>query len=443
MLIETVEGELDLKNDTTLRQSQAPESQVARLEMMLEVSRRLNATLDLESLLRDLIKLAIDLTNTEAAAVFLLDEKTETSQLSAVSGDRQGQPKTTHLSLNGSVASWIIKSGEPIVIHRIQEDERRFSEIDQLVDLELRMILGVPLVVKEKTIGVIEVFNKTEGAVFAGADIQALDMLATQAAVAVSNARRFKHSGQLVNVFHELRSPLTSIVGFSRLMLASSDLEADDFRAGLTSINREATRLSQIVNDFLDLTRIETGRVYMNREMVNFEVLAQEVIDLFYPQALEKRITLSLKVASPVPHLPADRDRLKQVLINLVDNAIKYSYQDGEVTLDLFCNEVRNQIAVTDTGRGIAPDELGLVFEKFYRVRNDDELIKGAGLGLALAKKIIEAHGGDIWVESEKGKGSTFHITLPVEPPEIVSSTSRTEESSLSDQEERCKDPLH
>jgi signal transduction histidine kinase len=210
---------------------------------------------------------------------------------------------------------------------------------------------------------------------------------------------------------------MTSIIGFSRIILSSPDIDVDDVRLGLESINREATRLSQIVNDFLDLAKIETGRIYMNKELVDLESLTKEVIDMFYPLAREKEITFVLQVNQTLPRIPADRDRLKQVVINLLDNAIKYGYQGGEVTVSLSCQGgMRVLCAIKDTGRGIGPQDLELVFDKFYRIQMDnEEKIRGAGLGLALAKKIIEAHGGDIWVESEVEVGSTFAFSLPLQ----------------------------
>jgi signal transduction histidine kinase len=416
VVVDAIGARVNLKRYPVQNQAQTQDIQVARLEMMLEVSRTLNSTLDLDVLLQEIINIAIELTETEAASVLLLDERKELSQFQVVTGQKQRPLALSVLSLEGSVAGWIIKSGEPLVIHNIQEDERRFSEIEQRPSFEPRMILGVPLVAQQKMIGVIEVFNKSPDLTFTGGDIQTLNTLATQAAIAIANARLFKHSDQLVNVFHEIRSPMTSIIGFSRIMLASPEMDRQDFQTGLESINREATRLSQIVNDFLDLAKIETGRLSMLKELVNLEVLVQEVIDLFYPQSFEKEITLSMSVDAPLPHIPADGDRLKQVIINLVDNAIKYNHhRGGEVVVALSGNAVRGQVSVRDTGKGIAPGDLELVFDKFYRIRDDEEMVRGAGLGLALAKRIIEVHGGDIWLESEVGVGSTFTFSLPIQ----------------------------
>lgn len=414
MLLKTAENLRD-EEELDDNHGQPLEVQVARLEMMLEVSRALNSTLDLDVLLQSIIKVAIQLTDTEAASILLLDEKKDELHFQAVAGEKQGQLETISVPLDGSIAGWIIKSGEPIVIYNLREDERHYSEIDRLTDFETRSILGVPLTIKDRIIGVIEVLNKREDTDFTGGDIQTLTTLATQAAIAIENARLFKQNDQLVNVFHELSSPMASIIGHSQLMLSTPDIDNDDMRSGLESINREATRLSHIVNDFLDLAKIETGRVSMNKSPVDFETLIREVINLFYPQSIEKEITLSLDTVAKLPPISADRDRLKQALISLIDNAIKYNRRHGDITIRLSCNEVRAQISIQDTGRGILPHDLELIFDKFYRVQNDMDEFNGAGLGLALAKKIVEAHQGDIWVESEMGVGSIFTFSLPLQ----------------------------
>jgi signal transduction histidine kinase len=169
-----------------------------------------------------------------------------------------------------------------------------------------------------------------------------------------------------------------------------------------------------MVHDFIDLTRIETGRIQMDKLMVDVSALTQEVVDLFYPLALERKVTLTLNIHPPAPEIPADAARLKQVIVNLVDNAIRYNREGGEVVITLGCNRVRMQLSVRDTGQGIASKDIGLVFDKFYRGQVDEETEPGVGLGLSMAKEIIEAHGGDIWVQSEVGVGSNFSFSLPL-----------------------------
>lgn len=415
MFIRKIGNELSSKNITGSR-VQSPEVQVARLEMMLEASQAFNSTLDLNALLQSIMEVATQLTDTEAASILLLDRREGEFYFEMTTDEKQEQAEPIIVPFAGSMAGWIVKNGEPLIVDNIQEEEHHFSEVELITPFKMQAVLGVPLVVKEKTIGVIEVFNKHGQTSFTNDDILTLNILAPQAAAAIENIRFVEQKGRLDRVFNELQSPMSSIIGSSQVMLANPNIDTQDLRSGLERINREATRLSQMVNDFLDLTKIETGRIQMDKRKIDLRSLAQEVIDQLYPQALEHKITLSLNVVKhTIPEISADADRLKQVMANLVDNAIKYNREGGKVDVILSCNQVRVQLSVRDTGKGIAPKDLGGIFDKFYRGQdNEDEIARGAGLGLSLAKKIIEAHGGDIWVQSELGIGSSFTFSLPL-----------------------------
>ncbi len=390
----------------------APEVQVARLEMMLEVSRVFNSTLDLHALLPSIIEIATQLTDTELAAILLLEKDNGDYHFDMFLAGNNSPADSITVPLDESMAGWIVKSGEALVVDNLAEEPHHFHELDHLKYIEAGTILGVPLIFKDKTIGVVEVFNRYSGERFTGDDIHTLNILGAQAASAIENVRFFEQRDRLDTVLNELQSPMSRIIGTSQSLLSDS-LDTGEVRRGLEQINDEAFRLSQMVHDFLDLARIETGRIHMEKQMVNPANLAQAVIDLFYPQALEKKITLKFNAEGSTPDIPGDPERLKQALSNLLDNAIKYNVAGGQVDVSLVCNTVRMQVSVRDTGQGIAAKDLGLVFDKFYR-GSAPSLSQGAGLGLAIAKKIIEAHDGDIWVQSEPGAGSIFTFSLPL-----------------------------
>jgi signal transduction histidine kinase len=392
----------------------SPEIQVARLEMVLEVSRTLYATLDLEALLKVVVEIASQLTDSEAAAILLLDRRTGGLYFEAAAGEQWSTVERTPMPIEGSMAGWIIQNREPLVVDSMAEDRRRFGELEKMPQLKPRTILGAPLNFKEETIGAIEVFNKRPEAGFSSDDILLLNTLAAQAAVAIENARRFEQSDEVAKLVQELAAPVTSIAGFSQVMLASSELGAENLRTELESVNREAVYLAQMINNFLDISKLETGRLRLERKAVNLRSLTQEVLDQLQAQAAERNITLSLLGKENIPRVRGDVRRLRQAMVHLVDNAIKYNREGGLVEITLSSNRVRVQVSVQDTGIGIAPDDLELVFNKFYRVSGNGNQVVGAGLGLSVAKKIIEAHGGDIWVESELGAGSRFAFSLPV-----------------------------
>jgi signal transduction histidine kinase len=392
----------------------SPEVQVARLEMVLELSRTLHATLDLNTLLKSVVEAASELTDSETACILLLDQKTGQLYLEATTGKQLVETERVIIPVEDSLAGWIIQNGESLVVDNIFGDGSRLNEVDSLSRFEVRAILGAPLKLTDKSIGVLEVFNKRLDASFTSDDIHMLTTLAAQAAVAIENARLFEQSDAVARVVHELRSPVTSILDFSRLMLASPEIDVEDLRLGLESVNQEAMRLAQMVNNFLDLTRLESGRIGLEKQTLDLGSLAQEVIDQFFPQALERNITLSLKTPDDFPEIKGDVSRLRQAMTSLIDNAIKYNREGGLVEITLSYGHVRVQVSVRDTGLGIAPADLELIFNKFYRVKQEADKPSGAGLGLSMARQLIQAHGGDIWVESQVGVGSCFTFSLPI-----------------------------
>jgi PAS domain S-box-containing protein len=222
------------------------------------------------------------------------------------------------------------------------------------------------------------------------------------------------------NVSHELRTPLTSIKGSVDNMLdgLTGSLNEKQVRY-LARIKSNADRLSRLINDLLDLSRIESGRVEVRSTTLTLTALAEEVAEHLKSLAAEKLIRIEVPSPDPKITVWADRDKVTQVLINLIGNAVKFTPQNGKVTVAL---EKKGddyvQISIDDTGPGILPEEKNKIFSKFYQFADiDKQKPKGSGLGLAISKALVEMHGGRIWVESEVGKGSTFYFTLPARQP--------------------------
>lgn len=380
---------------------------------MLEISRKLHSTLELAVLLQLVAKTAVEMIEVEAVAVLLLNQKSGELWLESARGAWDDGVMQTLVPLEGSIAGWIIRSGEFLVVDNLPEDGHHFSEIDKLPPFGVHSILGAPLKFNEKIIGVLEVFNKRSGGSFTGDDIHLLNVLAGQAGVAIENARVFEQGDEVARLVQELSSPVISIVDNSHSMLANPEVLPDHWRIGLESVNRKARYLAQTVDNYLDLTRLETGRLLLNWQAVNLRGLAQEKIAQMQLQAIENNVSLSLRAPDNLPEIRGDAERLGQALRCLIDNAIRFNRPGGAVEVTISANQVRVQIAVADTGLGIAPNELGLIFNKFYRVEQDGAQVEGTGLGLTLAKRIVQAHGGDLWVESDLGYGSRFTFSLP------------------------------
>lgn len=388
--------------------------EIARLERMLEMSRELNSTLNLRELLTDIQLIATALTVTEASSIMLLDKKTGELYFEAATGEARGELTRIAVPIEGSIAGEVLKTGKPLIVADVRKDPRHYNQVDDITKFATKSILAVPLIVKEKVIGVVEVVNKLEEEGFTQEDVEVLTTMAAQAAVAIENARLFQQSDLISEVVHELRTPVTSIVGYAQ-MLKMPDIPEDNKQQFAEIIRREAARLGNMVNDFLEWARLESGRVRMAKEPIDMRAVAEETILVMRPQADHRDITISLQAPDEVPIVIGDPKRLKQVLLNLVSNAVKYNCDGGGVDVGIAGGEEMLNVSVSDTGQGIAPEDLPHIFQRFYRVAGTEEQVKGTGLGLCIAKQIIELHGGEIDVESQLGVGTTFSFTLPIE----------------------------
>jgi len=241
----------------------------------------------------------------------------------------------------------------------------------------------------------------------------------------VTELRRLEHvrTEFIANVSHELRTPLTAIRGYVETLLHTPPPDPQDSRQFLEIIDRHSDRLSRLTEDLLTLSDLESGKVHLSQQLLDAGNLIQRVLEVFWDQAARKKIKLTQEVAPGLPKLAGDLDRLQQLFINLVDNAIKYTPLEGVVSLTVTQTAVHNggaphiEIAVRDTGPGIPEKDLPRITERFYRVdkaRSRDQ--GGTGLGLAIVKHIVQAHKGELSIESVLKKGTTVRVRLPAAP---------------------------
>jgi len=386
------------------------------LTRLLEVSTTLKSTLDLRLLLGEVIRAATELTGTLDASILLYDQRS--GRLEFVASTGKVPLEAVEVPVEGSLAGWIVTNGRPVIVNAEEEgqaiaDERHFAGIDQQFNHVTTSLLGVPLISREKVIGALEVLNKRDGAPFDEADVDVLQALAEQAAVAIENARRFQQSDLVAEIMHELRTPLNAMSLASRL-LQRDDLTAERRAQVLATLRREADRLTRMTSDFLDLARLESGRFRLLRRPVDVARLIANVVVIEQEYAAARGVTIETDFPPDLPPISGDPDRLTQVFFNLVSNAVKYNRAHGRVTISADAHDDAVCISVADTGRGIDAEEIDHLFERFYRVQDSDKE-GGTGLGLSIARKIVEAHGGRIAVESTPGEGSTFHCWLPLE----------------------------
>jgi two-component system, OmpR family, phosphate regulon sensor histidine kinase PhoR len=220
----------------------------------------------------------------------------------------------------------------------------------------------------------------------------------------------------VANVSHELRTPLTAIRGYLETLLGGALEEPENARNFLEIVVRHSERLGRLLDDLTDLSNIELGRIRLRLEPTRLHEVVASVLGIIWPRAEKGEVTLVDAVPADLPPVVADHDRLVQILINLVDNAVKYTSPGGTVTMEArSAGEGRVEVAVRDTGMGIPPQDLPRVTERFYRVdKARSRELGGTGLGLAIVKHLVIAHGGELWIESEPGRGTTVRFTLPV-----------------------------
>jgi signal transduction histidine kinase len=385
---------------------------MARYERLMEISRQLNSTLDVGTLLARIITAATELTSTEQASILLVDPNSGELRFEASSNLSAGAMASMPVPLEGSLAGWVATNGEPVLVEDTRSDKRFFSKVDQILSFNTRSLLGVPMNVHGKTIGVLEAINKVDDAPWTEDDINTLSTLASQAAIAIENARLFQQSDFIAEMVHELRTPLAALKA-STVLLLKQNIQEERRTEIIQTMQRETERLSRLATDFLDLARLESGRTRLENETFGIRELIEESFDVVRHQASERHITL-LTSGDEVPVL-ADRGKIKQVLLNLMTNAIKYNREGGEIECIIKpLAEIKFvRIAVQDTGLGISEENQKRMFDKFFRVPDTAGYTQGTGLGLAIAKRIVEAHEGNMWLESKLGVGSSFFFTLP------------------------------
>jgi signal transduction histidine kinase len=382
-----------------------------RYARLLELTTDLVSTLDLESLLNRIVEAAQELTESEAASLLLHDPETNNLYFEAATSslvEGLGRPA---IPTENSIAGWIFSHGEPLIVDDVLRDPRFFREVDVLTRFQTRSVLGVPLRTKKRTLGVIEAVNKGHGG-FNEEDRRLLQTLAAQAAIAIENSRLFQQSDIIAEMVHELRTPLASLSAAAYL-LQRPDLPEDQRHKLGKTVYAEVRRLNGLASDFLDLSHLESGRAKLTREPVHLGGLVQECLEIIHPLADEEQIHLETDIDRELSPVQGDRNRLKQVLLNLLTNAIKYNDPGGKVIVGLHKQEDDVVLRVSDSGRGIPPESLPHIFQRFYRVPAHERQEVGSGLGLAIAKRIVESHQGKIEIESTVGTGSTFTVRLP------------------------------
>ncbi|HEY2919153.1 MAG TPA: GAF domain-containing protein [Candidatus Binatia bacterium] len=408
---------------------------VGELKALGEVGQAVSSTLDLQTVLSSIVGHAVQLSGTSGGVIYEFDEAAHEFHLRAsfrmeeeivqalqVTPVRPGQGAT------GQMATVRAPVQVPDILEEREYTGTRVRPM--LARLGYRSVLAVPLLREERIMGALTVWRKEAGS-FSTEIVNLLQTFASQSALAIQNARLFReieeksqqieaanrHKSEfLANMSHELRTPLNAIIGFSEVLGERLFGELNEKQAEYTDdILTSGRHLLSLINEILDLSKVEAGRMELEVAAFDLPLAIDNARTFVRERATRHGITLDVMVDDRLGEIVGDERKIKQILLNLLSNAVKFTPEGGRIGINARQADGSVEISVTDTGIGIAPEDQPKVFEEFRQVGTDyAHKTEGTGLGLTLAKKFVELHGGRIWVESEAGKGSKFTFTLPM-----------------------------
>jgi two-component system, NtrC family, sensor kinase len=406
---------------------------VGKLTALGEVGRAVSSTLDLETVLSTIVSRAIQLSGTDGGSVYEYDEVTEEFSLRASRDLPEAyveQVRDTRPRKGEGAVGRVAQTREPVQIADIADATAYESRVRNiLLQIGLRALLAVPLIAEDQLVGALIVMRRRSGT-FAAEEVALLQTFATQSALAIQNARLFReiedksrqlevasqHKSEfLANMSHELRTPLNAIIGFSEVLSEKMFGELNEKQEEYSKdIHASGQHLLFLINDILDLSKIEAGRMELELSDFHLPTALDSALTLVRERAGRRSIALHLSVDERLGQIQADERKVRQVVLNLLSNAIKFTREGGRIDISAAPRDGSVEVAVSDTGVGIAPEDQEAVFEEFRQVGTADKKVEGTGLGLTLCRKFVELHGGKIWVKSEVGVGSTFTFNLPL-----------------------------
>jgi signal transduction histidine kinase len=416
-------GQVEMPNPNPKPELRYMAEQLARL---IEVSLTLNSTLNLDELLQFIIRTATEIIDCESVSILLYDEKRKRLVFAAATGSDPKRLSETPIPLDNSLAGTIFRENKIISLSDVQNDPRHYAMVSKNVGFEVHNILGVPMRIKDKPTGVLEAVNKRDGD-FDESDADILSVIASQAAVAIHNAslvkalqdayNELRAADQLKTNFlalasHELRTPLGVIIGYASFLQEESRGELSDHAR---QVLNSAMQMRVLVDAMTNLNMLRSKEMVMHRLVVPVQKILrgayEEVKSL--ADAKGQQVTLDLPEI-PIP-VKCDPDKLSSAFVNLLDNAVRFTPDGGKITIGAKAQPGGEVLTwVQDTGKGIEEGDLKKIFQEFYQIEpHTTRKHGGMGIGLSIAKGLIEAHGGKIWAESHgPGRGTTIKVLL-------------------------------
>ena len=391
---------------------------------LVELSVTLNSTLDLDELLQLITTTAAELLECEAASILLYDEKNPRLYFAASTGSDPAQLAEIPVPIDSSLAGTIFRTSQPLILSNVEQDPRHYALVSDHIKFKVKSLLGVPMPIKERTMGVLEAINKKEGA-FTDGDTAVLSVMAAHAAIAINNARllratqqaleKVKVTNQIKSNFlslasHELRTPLSVITGYASFLQG----DAGDVKAHVNHVLAAALQMRSILDQMNNLTLLQSDEMEMRRMRISIQSVLNFALDEIKYSAARRDMQLSLHFSDEPIYVNADPEKTALAFVNLLNNAIRFSPEGSEIILGIRLEGSDALVWVQDHGMGIPPDKLQKVFEEFYQIEPPHTRhYGGLGIGLTIAKGLIEAQGGSIWAESAgEGQGTTFKVKL-------------------------------
>lgn len=442
------QAKLIMRTDMELNKTQEElDKKISGLDILQKLSREISTTLEEKQIFKKISNQYVEELGFERSLAFLWKTLEREFQPYLCLGYSQDESLKIKAAINANKDYFLdlIKTGSTATSEFAPEGALSKHKINQLFLVHSFIIC--PVLAQEGDQGFIFVGTQNAEASVTKGDQEFIGILANQVGQTLDNARLFektwrsqqeleikveerthqltqaleevkkiskRKSDFISSVSHEIRTPLTSIKGYAAILLASKlGALPEEIRSRLEKINRHSDELVHMVNDLLDISRIESGKQEIRKETLNLRSIADKINDLFSEQFKTKDITFSSNIPDDCQEILADRGQIERVFTNLVGNALKFTPQNGKIDISASHVNKTIQIDIKDTGFGIPADAQESIFEEFFRVDNTiNQEVKGTGLGLTLVKHIIEAHQGSIWVKSKVGEGSTFSFTL-------------------------------
>lgn len=429
--------------DAKEQEKEVVRSRLSELSALFQVTTALNLQLRLDVVLEIIVRRVVSALKAQQASIMLYDAETGVLETRASYGLESEFARHAKKKLGEGIAGWVAQQNQPLLLA-----ERPPGDLGQHYKRErnITSALSLPLRVGMRCIGVLNVnrINFPENfedhhrellmmfAEHVGAAVdraQAVEKLGSRARALEEDNQRLSEINRLKDVFlstatHELKTPLTSVIAYSELLSDSRLSLADGKRSEfMDRLRGEAHRLLRLIDDILDLSRIESGKLTLHRRRVALGDLAHEAIETARPLAEKYEVVIASEVEDGVPSMPLDEVKMRQVIVNLLVNAVKFSPHQGKVLLRVRTDGTDALLEVADRGVGIRPEEATYIFEMFGQGTNSvDPARGGLGIGLHLVKRISELHGGHVGVNSRPGEGSTFWVRLPLALAQIPES---------------------